>query len=1060
MNIAHYSIKNKVISWMFILLMLIGGGISFTGLGQLEFPEFTIKQALVITPYPGASPEQVEEEVTLPLEDAIQQMPQIKHITSINSAGLSQIEVEMQDRYDARDLPQIWDELRRKVNDTVASLPPGTVQPQIIDDFSDVFGILLNLRGDGYSYRELENFANYLRRELVLIDGVKKVSVVGAPEEQVVVEISQEKLAALGLDQNYIYSQIQTQNVVSNAGRIRVGEGRIRIHPTGEFTDVAEMKRLLVSPPGSDHLVYLGDIASVYKTETETPSLLYHSNGEQALSVGISFVSGVNVVNVSQAIGDKIQQLESQMPVGMVLDTVYDQGAVVDASVSGFLINLAESILIVIVVLLVFMGLRSGILMGVVLLLTIFGTFIAMNVLGIELQLISLGALIIALGMLVDNAIVVTEGILIGIQRGQTRLEAAGQVVKQTQWPLLGATVIGIIAFAPIGLSQDATGEFCKSLFQVLLISLFISWITAITITPFFCHLLFKDGESNGEPQELYQGWFFNLYRSLLTLALRFKILTLGLVVAMLVTAVIGMGHVKNVFFPPSNTPIFFVDIWMPEGTDILGTENFVSRIEQDLLQFEAENHVGMKQLTSVIGQGAQRFVLPYAPEKGYDAFAQLMIEMDSLEQQYEGMPKLTAYLRENYSDAEFRVKFLENGPSPAAKIEARFYGEDPTVLRQLAYQAEQILQAEPSAENIRHSWRNQVAVVRPQLNMAQSREVGISKQDLDNAMLINFSGKAIGVYREQTHLMPILARAPEQERLDANSLSKLQVWSPENSTFVPVTQLVSSFDTEWENPIVMRRDRKRVLTVFADPVLDSGETADSVFRKVRADIEAIPLPDGYSLEWGGEYETSRDAQASIFSSLPLGYLFMFLITVLLFNSVRQPLVIWFNVPLAIIGIASGLLLFDAPFSFMAMLGMLSLSGMVIKNGIVLVDQINAEVREGKAAYQAVFDSSVSRVRPVGMAAITTMLGMIPLIFDPFFKAMAVTIIFGLGFATLLTLVVLPVSYALLFRIKHQLAGQVTTPCPKQGVHAANTAGSSSPASMSTSTEANVLDTQ
>ncbi|MGF1729068.1 efflux RND transporter permease subunit [Photobacterium kasasachensis] len=1021
MNVAHYSIKNKVISWMFVLLMLIGGAVSFTGLGQLEFPEFTLKSALVVTPYPGASPEQVEEEVTLPLEDAIQQMQQVKHITSINSAGLSQIEVEMQERYDVTMLPQIWDELRRKVNDAVVKLPPGVVPPMVIDDYSDVFGILMNIKGEGYTYRELENYADFLRRELVLIDGVKKVSVVGGPQEQVVVEISQQKLAAMGLDQNYIYSLIQTQNVVSNAGKIRIGDGRIRIHPTGEFSGVEEMERLLVSPPGKGDLVYLGDIAKVYKTVTETPDLLYRNMGERALSLGISFSTGVNVVDVSKAIADKIEQLESRLPMGMVLNTVYDQGAVVDVSVTGFLVNLGQSVAIVIVILLVFMGLRSGLLMGAVLLLTIFGTFIVMNVLGIQLQIISLGALIIALGMLVDNAIVVTEGILIGIQRGQTRLEAAGDVVKQTQWPLLGATVIAILAFAPIGLSQDATGEFCASLFKVLLISLFISWITAITITPFFCYLLFKDGNTSGdEPQELYKGWFFNAYRGILTFAMRFRVLTISTVIAMLVAALFGMGYVKNVFFPPSNTPIFFVDVWMQEGTDTRGTEAFVSELEKELMAYDQQHHMGLKNLTSVIGQGSQRFVLPYTPEKGYAAYAQLIIEMNDRESQVAAMPGLTAYLNDNYPKAHFRVKMLENGPTPAAKIEARFYGEDPIVLRQLAAQAEKIMRDEPSITNIRHDWRNQVSVVRPQLNPAQAREVGISKQDLDNALLINFSGKSVGTYREQSHLMPIVARAPEQERLDADSLLKLQVWSTENTAFVPVTQVVSDFETEWENPLIMRRDRKRMISVLADPGLDSGETSDSSLRKIRDKVEAIALPEGYELEWGGEYETSRDAQASIFSSLPMGYLAMFLITVVLFNSVRKPLVIWFNVPLAMIGITSGLLLFNAPLSFMAILGMLSLSGMIIKNGIVLVDQINVELAEGKSMYEAVFDSSVSRVRPVCMAASTTMLGMIPLFFDPFFTAMAVTIVFGLGFATILTLVVLPVSYAMIFHIPNQ----------------------------------------
>ncbi|MGR5147926.1 efflux RND transporter permease subunit [Photobacterium alginatilyticum] len=1018
MNIAQYSIKNKVISWMFILLMLIGGSISFTGLGQLEFPEFTIKQALIITAYPGASPEQVEEEVTLPLEDALQQMSQIKHVTSTNSAGLSQIEVEMQDKYDSTVLPQVWDEMRRKVNDTTGQLPTGVEVPIIIDDFSDVFGILINITGNDYSYRELENYADFLRRELVLVDGVKKVSVIGAPQEQVVVELSQQKLTALGLDQAVIYSQIQNMNVVSNAGKIFGENNRIRIHSTGEFASVSEMKQLLISPPGSSDLVYLGDIADVYKTLSDTPSVIYHNNGNKALSLGISFRSGINVVDVSASLRAKIAELETEQPVGIELNTIYDQGAVVEESVSGFIINLVESVAIVIVVLLIFMGMKSGLLIGTVLLLTILGTFIVMYIFGIQLQLISLGALIIALGMLVDNAIVVTEGILIGLQKGQTRYEAAGQVVKQSQWPLLGATVIAILAFAPIGLSEDMTGEFCRTLFWVLLISLFISWITAVMITPFLCNVLFKDGSvAEGDDQELYQGWFFSLFKAILSFALRFRVLTITMVVAMLVAAVVGLGHVKNVFFPPSNTPIFFADVWLPEGTDIISTEKFISQIENELLKYQAENDVGLKNVTAVIGQGAQRFVLPYTPEKAYEAYAQLIIEMDDLESLQAGSIKLADYLTETYPEAQFGIKLLENGPNPPAKIEAMFYGDDPEVLRQLAAKTEAIMQQEPSIENIRHSWRNQSLIVRPQFNLANATELGISKSDLDNALLVNFSGKPVGIYREKSHLLPIVARAPESERLDADSLYKLQVWSNKTGMFVPVTQVVDDFVTSWENSIIMRRDRKRILTVMANPSLKAGMTTDEVLNLIKSDVEAIPLPSGYELEWGGEYKTSNEAQGNVLQSLPMGYLAMFLITVLLFNSVRQPLVIWFTVPLSLIGISFGLLVLDAPLSFMAMLGMLSLSGMVIKNGIVLVDQINAELAGGKLPFDAVFDSTVSRVRPVCMAAITTVLGMLPLLFDAFFVSMAVTIIFGLLFATVFTLVILPVIYTLMFRI-------------------------------------------
>ncbi|WP_394204542.1 efflux RND transporter permease subunit [Shewanella waksmanii] len=1020
MNFAEYSITHKVISWMFALLLLVGGSVSFLNLGQLEFPEFTIKQALVVTAYPGASPEQVEEEVTLPLEDTLQQLEGIKHITSVNSAGLSQIEIEMDDVYDGSQLPQVWDEVRRKVNDTIIELPPGVQTPKVIDDFGDVYGILLNVSGDGYSDRELQNYADFLRRELVLVDGIKRVTIAGKVMDQVVVEISQQKLNALGLDQDYIYGLIQSQNVVSNAGSIRVGDNRIRIHPTGEFDKVEQMERLLISPPGSAKLVYLGDIATIYKDVEETPESIYHADGKRALSIGIAFASGVNVVKVGEAVNARMAELHNELPIGMSLDTVYDQSKMVDDTVSGFLVNLAESIAIVIGVLLIFMGVRSGLLMGLVLLLTILGTFIVMNVLNIELQIISLGALIIALGMLVDNAIVVTEGILIGIKRGKTRLETAKSVVSQTQWPLLGATIIAIIAFAPIGLSGDSTGEFCVSLFQVLLISLFISWITAMTLTPFFCNMMFKDGEvSDDEEKDPYQGWLFTLYRHSLNLAMRFRSVTLLLIIAALVTAIVGFGQVKNVFFPASNTPMFFVDVWMPEGSDIKATEKLLSRIEADIMQQQENHDIGLTNLTTVVGQGAQRFVLSYVPEKGYSAYGQLLIEMRDLTTLNQYMRKLETELSRRYPEAEYRFKYMENGPSPAAKIEARFYGEDPQVLRQLAAQAEAVLKAEPTAVGVRHNWRNQVNLIRPQLALAQARETGISKQDLDDSLLVNFSGKQIGTYRENSHLLPIIARAPASERLDAESIWKLQIWSSDNNTFVPITQVVSDFTTEWEDPLIMRRDRKRVISVLADPINGTAETADSVFRKVRAGIEAIELPAGYELEWGGEYETSLEAQQSVFSSIPMGYLAMFMITVLLFNSVRQPLVIWFTVPLAVIGVVAGLLLFDAPFSFMAMLGMLSLTGMIIKNGIVLVDQINLELSEGKPPYQAVVDSSVSRVRPVLMAAITTMLGMLPLLSDAFFGSMAITIIFGLGFASVLTLIVLPVTYTLAFRIPY-----------------------------------------
>ncbi|WP_332328201.1 efflux RND transporter permease subunit [Endozoicomonas sp. GU-1] len=418
-----------------------------------------------------------------------------------------------------------------------------------------------------------------------------------------------------------------------------------------------------------------------------------------------------------------------------------------------------------------------------------------------------------------------------------------------------------------------------------------------------------------------------------------------------------------------------------------------------------------------MIGQGAQRFILPYMPEKQYSSFGQLIIETDNLEAITPLIPTLEIRLTEDFGDVEYRIKYLQNGPSPAAEIEARFYGEDPEVLRSLAVQAINVLRNEPMATHIRHGWRNQVSLIRPHLDEASARRSGISKQALDDALLVNFSGRQVGVYREGSQLMPLIVRSPESERLNADSITDLQVWSADYNSYVPITQAISSFDTEWENPLIIRRDRKRMMSVMADPELLGDETADSVLRKVRANIEAIPLPDGYQLEWGGAHELSSNAQSAVFASIPLGYLGMFLITVFLFNTIRQPIAIWCTVPLALIGVVAGLLALNAPFSFMALLGLLSLSGMIIKNGIVLVEQIKLELEEGREEHEAIFHASVSRLRPVCMAALTTMLGMIPLLFDAFFKSMAVTIIFGLGFATVLTLIVLPVIYSLLYKV-------------------------------------------
>jgi len=1016
MDAAHYFIKNTTSSWLVALILLIGGSLSYLGLGQLEDPQFTLKQAMVITSYPGASPQQVEEEVSYPLENAIQQLPYVDHVTSISTAGTSQIMVEMKGIYRSKELKQIWDELRRKVHDLTPQLPPGVKPPMVNDDFGDVYGMLYAISGDGYSDDELRDYVDILRRELVLVDGVGKVSVGGVQQEQVIVEISRSRLASLGIPPAQIASLLQTQNVVSNAGSLRVGPDSVRIYPSGEFQSVKELEQLIISNPAAKELIYLGDVAKVYRASQEVPSHIVRFGGKSALTLGVSFSSGVNVVDVGKAVAARLAELEYTRPVGMDVSTVYNQPAEVQVSVDGFILNLVEAVVIVILVLLVFMGLKSGFLIGLILLLTVLGTFIFMQQMQIELQRVSLGALIIALGMLVDNAIVIVEGILIGMQKRLPLKTAASHIVRQTQWPLLGATVIAVTAFAPIGLSSDATGEFAGSLFWVLLISLLLSWVTAITLTPFFASLLFKqqpDTDSNNQQDALYRGLIFDVYRLLLNFVLRHRVVSYSAMLLMLVLAVLGFAKVKQVFFPASNTPMFMVDLWQPAGTDIrqsLEDNQLVSAFLQQQPEVTA--------VTATIGRGADRFMLTYQPEKIYPSYSQLIVRVQDKSQLEPVMLKLRDFILQQHPRLQQKLKRLEVGPSTAAKLEARFSGPDPDVLRALGEEAKAIMQKDPGATNIRDDWRERVKVIRPVFNEAVARRAGITKQDIDDVLLTHVSGKTVGIYRDGTHLLPIISRPPLNERSSVDTLKDLQIYSPKIGRYIPISQVVSSFELVWEDPQIMRRDRKRTLTLMADHDILSNDTAANLLKRVKPQIEAIPLPTGYSLSWGGELEAQTKAQKALFGSLPLGYLVMFVVTVLLFNSSRDALVIWACVPLAIIGVTLGLLLIGVPFGFMALLGFLSLSGMLVKNGIVLVDQIRLELSEGRAAFEAVFHSAVSRVRPVAMAAITTILGMIPLVGDDFFASMAVVIMFGLGFATILTLLFLPLLYCTVYRIK------------------------------------------
>lgn len=1009
---VDYFLRHRAASYLMTVVLLIGGSLTFTGMGQLEFPEFTIRNALVTTQYPGATPEEVEQEVTSTLEEAIQEMPAIKRISSVSSDGFSQITVELQSTVQNEELQQLWDSLRRKVGDAQAALPPGASRSRVNDDFGDVFGLMINLTGDGYAMPDLKGHAEFLKRELALVDGVEKVSLAGVREERIFIEVDREQLRALNIPLSSLQQLLDTQNAVADSGHLKQGGQRFRITPSGSSANIDDLRALIVSE-GNGELVRLSDIAEISRGLTEQPQQLYRDMGRPAISLGISFESGVNVVEVGARLDQRLEELDARTPLGMELNVVYDQPSVVDEAVSGFLVSLIQAVAIVIVVLMLFMGWRSGLLMGFILLITIIGTFMLMRIHGLQLEKISLGALIIALGMLVDNAIVVTEGMLVGLKRGQSIRESAHQVVRQNAWPLLAATLIAVAAFAPIGLSPDTTGEFIGSLFYVLLYSLLLSWLTALTLTPFYFKLLFRNVAPSSTDEDPYKGAVYRLFSRVIVAGIRLRWLTLGLVMAILAGAVFGFGSVKNAFFPASNTPIFFVDYRTPEGTDILETQRRVAELEEVVMEMEGVHH-----LTTVVGGGAQRFTLTYAPEDRFASYSQLIVETHDKATQQARMADVEAVLERDHSDIDYKIAPLEVGPAPKAKIEARLYGSDPAVLRQLGDQVEALFSDTSNMVSVRTNWRNRVQAVVPIFAEDTARRLGVTRENLAATLALSTSGSQVGLYRDGSDLIPIVARAIPEQRNDIDNLGSLNVWSAEQGRYITADQVMRDVTTQVADPLIMRRDRERMLAVYGEPDPLSGVTAASVLAQVRPQVEALELPPGYRLEWGGEFETAGEAQSGLFSSLPLGLVMMFIITVVLFNNFRQPLAIWFLVPLTIVGVVAALLVTGMPFSFMALLGTLSLIGMVIKNAIVRVEEINVQLPLHKDRYHAVVRAAISRVRPVSMAALTTMLGLIPLISDAFFASMAVALIGGLGVATLLTLIVLPVIYCVLYQIK------------------------------------------
>lgn len=1009
MNPATLSVRQETITWLLVLLLLAGGWLSFQNLGRYEDPEFVIRQAVVLVPYPGASALQVAEEVADPLEAALQQLQEVKKITTLARPGEAEVQVEIKMEF-ARtraELEQVWDKLRRKVAQAERQLPTGAGPAFVNDDFGDVYGLFLALTGEGYSLTELKSYAEDLRKELLLVPGVAKVAFHGAPDEAVYVEVSPSRAARFGIPLTQVYELLRQQNLLSPAGTFDLQGARLRVSPSDPAPNLDALRQMRLGVGQEGRIVTLGDLATVSQEVQEPARTRLAYNGLPGIGLAISNVAGGNIVSLGDAVRSRLQQLESTRPLGMTLSDISYQGDSVRESVQSFVWNLLAAIGIVVGVLLVFMGLRSGLIIGFVLLLIVAGTLIAMAFDGIDMHRVSLGALIIALGMLVDNAIVVTDAMRLRIGAGEDRLQVAQEVVASTMWPLLGGTVVGILAFSAIGFSPTGMGEYAGSLFWVIAYSLFLSWVLAITVTPLLCYRLLRPNRQPGGA--LYSGRIYRAYEALLRWVLAHRALSLGSLLALLALAVFGLRFVPPGFMPDSSRPQFAIDYWLPQGADITATE-------ADLAVAAAlvADQPGVTGVTSFIGAGGPRFMLTYSPEPPNSAYGQLLIDVDD----FRRIPQLSSALQDQLSQrfpqAEVRAwKFMLGKPLPS-KIEAEFRGPDPQVLRQLAQQAKALMQADPAAVGVKDNWRSPVPALRPRLDESAVRRAGLLPADINAALQGLFGGRQVGLYRDGDRVLPIIARTPAEGTALLDSLETLLVYSPVAARPLPLAQFITGFETVFEDSLLRRTNRFPTIKAQCDP--PAGEIAGPLFARLRPQIEALPLPPGYELRWDGEYEAARESNAGLALSAPYGFAAMILAVVFMFNALRQPLVIWMAAPLAVIGVAAGLLIFQAPFEFMAILGFLSLIGMLVKNAIVLVDQVDVERRAGQPLHPALLASAKSRLIPVSMGALTTVLGVAPLLGDPFFRSMTVVIMFGLTFATVLTLVVVPLFYSLLFR--------------------------------------------
>ncbi len=1011
MSITKLALEKSTVTLVFTFMLFAYGIISFFDLPRAKDPGFIVRTATVVTFFPGASAKRVEQLVTDKLEKAIQEMPEIDNIKSTSKNGVSIIFVNILEKY--KNMREIWDSLRRKIEKGARFLPKGTSNPIVNDEFGDVYGNLISLTAKGLNYKELEDLAKDTKDIILRLENVAKVELLGVQPQRVFIEFDNAKLARLNLSASYLKTILERKNIVFSGGSIKVDSSRLLVEPSGNYENIEQIKNTIIPLPTKE-FIYLKDIVKVKLGYKDPISYMVKKDGKDAIVLAISMKKDGDIITLGKNLDKLILEVQQKLPLGVKLTKLFDEPKIVDNIVGNFVNNLLQAIFLVMLVMLISLGLRTGLIVAILIPLVVLTSFIIMSIFDIWLDQVSLGALIISLGLLVDSAIVISEYIMVLMQKGKNVVEAAIQSANELKLPLLTSTLSIASAFLPIFLAKSTTGEYTSSIFKVVSITLLSSWVLALTLTPVLSKYFMKK-----EIAPKTESRFYFYYRGFLQIALRFKYLSVLFIILVFIASLKLLGQIPKKFFPSSSEPTFTLELKLPVGTDISTTQKAVKKIEKYIV----DNHIGenkkIENIVSFIGESAPRFWLSYNQELASVEYSTILVNVKSYDDLFEIKKDIENFARKNFPDMQVSAKPLAIGPPVKKPVEIRVSGKDIDKLFKISATIKQELSKYGVLSDISDDWglRNKKFVV--DIDEAKALKEGITNLDIALSLHSTLSGFEVSTFRKNDSLIPIVLRSNKKTKDDLDRFESINVYSQSTGKNVPLSQL-AKIKVVFEESKIIRRDRLKTVTVGAD--LIQGANAMEIFEKIKPFMNELQkkMPLGYYYQFGGEYEASGKANKSIMENLPLAFIVIVLLMVAQFNSIRKPLIIFFTIPLGLIGVSVGLFITKSYFGFMTLLGIISLSGIVMNNAIVLLERIKLEEENGASTYNAIIEACVNRFRPIILTAVTTIFGLIPLWYSggEMWEPMAISIIFGLMFSTILTLGFVPVLYALFFRIK------------------------------------------